>query len=144
MTWVAWIGLPPGLTHSETHAGWSFREQVLNDGVFARGSLKSLLASWLVSFPFGHPSTAWLPFSGYGEGDRSALPCLMPDGRVFRCQPMSPRRAPPPHPSRLGVFLLFAHFFSHFANASAVFVSFPSFSSEQSVRFDEPAASTAC
>lgn len=39
------------------------------------------------------------------------------------------------------VFIIVAHFFFHFANASVVFVSFPSFSSEQSVQFEEPAAS---
>ena len=40
-----------------------------------------------------------------------------------------------------GVFIMFAYFLFHFANASAVFVSFPSFSSEQSVQLEEPAAS---
>lgn len=52
--------------------------------------------------------------------------------------------SPPSAPVEGCLFLLFAHFLLHTENASAVFVLFPSFSSEQSVQFEEPAASTMC
>lgn len=150
--WVVWESVFLGLTHLEVHTRLSFRtwqqkEEALNHGVLARGLGKDF--GWVglsplpldTPPPHGHPSPVtareWMSFTLPSGGLGLQIPACA-SSTLFA--PTLCHWAL----MLLAVFILFVPVLLHFASASAVFMSLPFFSSEQSVPFDKPATSTVC